>query len=59
MRSLAEMTAALAAGGALGRVVELIVSTDLSIDVDDVGALAVAHALVDRGEARAHEGARA
>ena len=29
----------------------LIIDTDLSIDVDDVGALCMAHALVDRGEA--------
>ena len=29
----------------------LIVDTDLSIDVDDAGALSVAHALADRGEA--------
>jgi hypothetical protein len=36
----------------LARIPDLIISTDLSIDVDDVGALAVAHALVDRGEAR-------
>ena len=32
--------------------VDIIVDTDLSIDVDDVGAMCVAHALVDRGEAR-------
>ena len=31
--------------------VDLIVDTDMSIDVDDVGALCVAHALADRGEA--------
>ena len=31
--------------------VDLIFDTDMSIDVDDVGALCVAHALVDRGEA--------
>jgi hypothetical protein len=30
----------------------LIIDTDMSIDADDVGALCVAHALVDRGEAR-------
>ena len=32
--------------------VPLVIDTDLSIDVDDVGALCVAHALADRGEAR-------
>lgn len=30
---------------------QLIIDTDLSIDVDDVGALCIAHALADRGEA--------
>lgn len=30
--------------------IPLIVDTDMSFDVDDVGALAVAHALADRGE---------
>jgi hypothetical protein len=29
----------------------LIIDTDMTVDVDDVGALCVAHALVDRGEA--------
>eukprot|EP00966_Prymnesium_polylepis_P034610 804886-Prymnesium_polylepis.4 len=33
--------------------VPLIVDTDLSIDVDDVGALCAAHRLVDLGEVRA------
>ena len=32
------------------RVTPLIIDTDLSIDVDDLGALCVAHALADRGE---------
>ena len=32
--------------------VPLIVDTDLSIDVDDVGALCAAHALADVGEVR-------
>ena len=32
--------------------VDLVVDTDLSIDVDDVGALCLAHALADRGEAQ-------
>eukprot|EP00966_Prymnesium_polylepis_P187422 4345372-Prymnesium_polylepis.1 len=32
-------------------VVNLLIDTDMSIDVDDVGALCVAHALADRGEA--------
>lgn len=32
--------------------VDLIFDTDMSIDVDDVGALCVAHALADMGEAR-------
>ena len=32
--------------------VDLIIDTDLSVDVGDVGALCVAHALADRGEAR-------
>ena len=32
--------------------VDLIFDTDMSIDVDDVGALCVAHALADLGEAR-------
>lgn len=31
--------------------VDLIIDTDMSIDVDDVGALCVAHALTDAGEA--------
>ena len=31
--------------------IPLIVDTDLSTDVDDAGALCVAHALADRGEA--------
>jgi len=29
--------------------VQLIIDTDLGFDVDDVGALAVAHALADQG----------
>lgn len=33
------------------RAVKLIIDTDMSIDADDVGALCMAHALVDRGEA--------
>ena len=33
------------------RPVPLIFDTDMSIDVDDVGALCVIHALQDRGEA--------
>ena len=33
-------------------VVPLIIDTDMSIDVDDVGALCVAHALQDLGEAQ-------
>ena len=32
--------------------VPIIIDTDMSIDVDDVGALCVAHALEDRGEAK-------
>ncbi|KAL3912084.1 MAG: hypothetical protein SGPRY_008460 [Prymnesium sp.] len=32
--------------------VDLILDTDLSIDVDDVGAMCVAHALADQGEAK-------
>jgi inosine-uridine nucleoside N-ribohydrolase len=32
--------------------VPIVISTDMSIDVDDVGALCVAHALSDVGEAR-------
>jgi len=32
--------------------VDLIIDTDMSIDVDDVGMLCTAHALVDLGEAR-------
>ena len=31
---------------------DLIIDTDMSIDVDDVGMLCAAHALVDLGEAR-------
>jgi len=31
--------------------VPLIIDTDMSVDVDDVGALCLAHALADRGEA--------
>ena len=31
--------------------VNLLIDTDMSIDVDDVGALCLAHALADRGEA--------
>ncbi|MFB9990464.1 nucleoside hydrolase [Deinococcus oregonensis] len=34
-----------------GSTVNLIIDTDIQFDVDDVGALAVAHALADRGEA--------
>ena len=30
----------------------LLIDTDMSIDVDDVGALCIAHALADLGEAR-------
>lgn len=36
---------------AAARPVDLIIDTDMSIDVDDVGALCVAHALADLGEA--------
>ena len=32
--------------------VDLIFDTDMSIDVDDVGALCALHALADRGEVR-------
>ena len=35
----------------VARPVALIVDTDMSIDVDDIGALCAAHALADRGEA--------
>ena len=31
---------------------DLIIDTDMGIDVDDVGMLCAAHALVDNGEAR-------
>lgn len=37
---------------AFAQPVSLIIDTDFSSDVDDVGALAIAHALVDRGEAK-------
>ena len=39
-----------AAQAVLGAPVDLIIDTDLSIDVDDVGAVCLAHALADRGE---------
>ena len=32
--------------------VKLLIDTDISVDVDDVGALCIAHALADRGEAQ-------
>ena len=35
-----------------GEAVRVILDTDLGIDVDDAGALAVLHALADKGEAR-------
>jgi len=40
-----------ASQAALGRGVRVIFDTDLGIDVDDAGALAVLHALADKGEA--------
>ncbi|KAL3929133.1 MAG: hypothetical protein SGPRY_002090, partial [Prymnesium sp.] len=38
-------------GGESHLVVPLIIDTDMSFDVDDVGAICIAHALMDRGEA--------
>ena len=36
----------------MGQAVDLLIDTDMSIDVDDVGMLCTAHALVDLSEAR-------
>src|SRR5690606_29052446 len=41
----------LAAGGAAAQPVRVIFDTDLGPDADDAGALALLHALADRGEA--------
>jgi inosine-uridine nucleoside N-ribohydrolase len=40
------------AAGAPAAPVDVIYDTDMALDVDDVGALALLHALADRGEAR-------
>jgi hypothetical protein len=40
-----------AAPAPLAHAVPLIIDTDMSFDVDDVGAVCLAHALMDRGEA--------
>jgi inosine-uridine nucleoside N-ribohydrolase len=58
-RALGTAAAVALASGPAGRVgaapvapVDIVFDTDMALDVDDVGALALLHALADRGEAR-------